>query len=183
MAKRNASNMKPDPSFDFFEIDKNRLDEEWINQPKLYFQYSDQLTEAKEDVARLTAQIEIANDDRKAVRAALDLKIRKNPEKFLGKDVKLTESALSNRILIHSKYKEAQQKVYDLNSDLIEANKKVGHLYSAVFTLDHRKAALERLVSLHGQNYFSVPRASDTNEIAEKAEKKKARTGRRRRRS
>ena len=30
-------------------------------------------------------------------------------------------------------------------------------IQAAVIALDHRKSALERMVSLHGQNYFSTP--------------------------
>lgn len=157
MSKKNTS------KFDFFEIDINRLDEEWINQPKFYHKYSKMLTNAKEEAERCRARVDIANDDRKAVRAGLSLKIRKKPKKFFGSSDKPTESAITNRIIIHPKYRASQQEVYDANDDVIEANKKVSTCYSAVFTLDHRKAALERLVVLFGQDYFSSPRAKDEN--------------------
>ncbi len=169
--------MTKQTKFDFFEIDINRLDEEWINQPKFYYKYAELLTDAKEEVERCKAQLEIANDDRKATRAKLDLMIRKKPKKYFGNNNKPSEAALTNRILVHPKYAEAQQAVYKVNEDLIKANKKVSTYYSAVFTLDHRKAALERLVSLHGQNYFSTPQAKDKNskEVIDEMERKAAR--------
>jgi hypothetical protein len=50
--------------------------------------------------------------------------------------------------------------VYAAKDKLIKANREVSTYYSVVFTLDHRKSALERLVTLHGQNYFSSPQAT-----------------------
>lgn len=169
--------------FDFFEIDINRLDEEWINQPKFYYKYSELLTDAKEKVERCKAQLEIANDDRKAVRAKLHLRIRKNPKKYFGTADKPSETAIANRILTHPKYAKSQQKVYKVNEDLIKASKEVSTYYSAVFTLDHRKAALERLVSLHGQNYFSTPQAQDGNsqKAVDQIRKKTARSKKKKR--
>ena len=169
--------------FDFFEIDITRLDEEWINQPKLYFKYSQELTGAKEELERCKAQMEVAQDEIKETKARLDLRIRKNPEKYLGDDSKPTETAIANRILLHPKYAEAKEVIYKLTEELIVANKKVSTFYSAINTLDHRKSALERLVSLHGQNYFSTPRATDENskEVVEDIEKGAARLAGRKR--
>lgn len=164
---------KSNKDFDLFEIDMNRLDEEWTNQPKLYFKYAEKLAEAKERAARREAQLEASNDHRKAVRAELDLKIRKKPKKYLGTDVKMTETAITNCILVHPKYKVAQELVYEAKENLIETNKKVSSGYSIVFMLDHRKCALERLVTLWGQNYFSTPVAD--NEIKQNFEKSAAR--------
>jgi hypothetical protein len=147
----------------------------------MYFEYSEQLTEAKEESARCFARVDIANDDRKIARAKLDLKIRKNPDKFL-KGIKLTESAITNRILTHEKYAAAQQAVYKANEDLIKANKAVSTFYSAVNAMDHRKSALERCVSLHGQNYFSTPQAKDKSS-RDRTDDMKKRAARKRKRS
>ncbi len=165
MAKKSQSEIE----FDFFDIDINRLDEEWIHQPKMYFEYSEELTRAKEELERCKAQLEIAGDELKEVRARLDLRIRKNPKKFFGVEINATEAAVSNRILVHPKYAIAKAKIYQLTEQLILANKKVSTFYSAIHALDHRKSALERLVSLHGQTYFSVPKASgeDAKEVLE----------------
>jgi len=152
-----------DIEFDFFDIDKNRLDEEWINQPKIFFKYSEELTDAKEELERCKGQLEVAGDELKETKAKLGLRIRRNPKKYFGDDSKPTEAAIENRILVHSLYAKAKAKIYKLNEELIIANKKVSTFYSAIHTLDHRKSALERLVSLHGQSYFATPRATDEN--------------------
>jgi len=163
--------------FDFYDINKTRLDEEWVNQPRIYYKYSELLTDAKEAVERCKGQIEIAKDEIKEVVARIDLAIRKDPVKYLGEGLKPTESAISNRILLHPKYAAAKEKIYQLTEQLIELNTTVSTGFSAVTTLEHRKSALERLVSLHGQNYFSTPKASDefSKESVENIEKIAAR--------
>lgn len=168
---------KKKKTFDFFEIDLERLDEEWINQPKLYHEYSTKLTEAKEEKERAEVQLEIANDDRRACRARLDLKIRKNPVKYLTAKVKLTETALTNRILIHTTYIKAQDKVYEAKEALIKASTDVSTCYTAVFALDHRKLALQASVTLFCHDYCAEPRAADgdSQRYVDQANKKNAR--------
>ena len=158
--------LKKKLSFDFFDININRLDEEWIQQPKMYFKYSELLTNAKEKVERCKARLSIADDELKTTRAKLSLRIRKNPKKYFGDDSKPTEAAIDNRIHVHPMFAKSKAAIYKLTEDLISANKKVSTYYSAVHTLDHRKAALERLVSLFGQNYFSAPKADEFSEEA-----------------
>ncbi len=169
---------------DFYDIDLNRLDDEWINQPKMYFKFSERLTDAKEELERCKGRIEIAGDELKEIKARLSLRIRKNPKKFFGDEGKPTETAIENRILVHPLYAKAKAVIYQLDEKLIAANKKVSTYYSAVHTLDHRKAALERLVSLHGQNYFATPRATDENsrEVVDDIEKTSARNKTKRKR-
>ncbi len=150
--------------FDFFDIDTNKLDEEWVNQPRKYFKYSELLTDAKEVVERCKARLEVAGDELKTTKAKLSLRIRKKPKKYFGDNSKPTEAAIDNRIRVHSLFAKAKAKIYKLTEDLITANTKVSTYYSAVHTLDHRKAALERLVSLFGQNYFSTPKADKFSE-------------------
>ena len=168
---------KKKKAFDFFEIDLERLDEEWLNQPKLYHKHSTLLTKAKEAKERAEVQLEIANDDRRACRARLDLKIRKNPVKFLTAKVKMTETAITNRILNHPAYKKAQQKMYAAKETLIKASTKVSTHYSAVFMLDHRRAALENCVKLFISDYWSEPRSNDGDfqKGVDRINKKKAR--------
>lgn len=169
--------VKKKETFDFFEIDLERLDEEWVNQPKLYHEYSTKLTEAKEEKEWAEVQVEVTDDYRRSVRAKLDLKIRKNPVKFLTSKIKLTETAISNRILIHPAYIKAKERVYEAKKALIKANASVSTYYSAVFALDHRKKALENCVTLFGQDYFASPRAKDGNfqKTVDRSNKQKAR--------
>jgi len=163
-----------DVEFDFFELDENELVEEWKNQPKIYFKYSELLTNAKEALERCKAQLEIAGDELKEAKARVDLRIRKNPKKLLGSDEKPTEAQIANRIIVHPLYAKAKAKIYKLNEELITLNKKVSTFYSAVHALDHRKSALERLVSLHGQNYYATPRPIDEASFEDVANLEKA---------
>ena len=147
--------------FDFFEIDTTRLDEEWIRQPKLFFEYSVQLVDAREAQRESLSQLNV-------VKAQLDKRIRLKPKKY-GID-KLSEPRIAHTIITRPKYKEADEL----------ANKRtyrVQILQAAVSALEHRRKALERLVSLHGQNYFSVPRPLDeaSKEVTDKIEKQSVR--------
>ena len=63
--------MKPD----FLKIDQLRLDQEWLHQPRLYFEMAQELADAQLEQNR-------ADSDLKLVAAELDLAIRENPAKF-----------------------------------------------------------------------------------------------------
>jgi len=129
-------------SDNLFEVDLNELDREWVRQPDLYFKYATKLADAKREHEQSRANLELT-------KAELDLDIRGNPEKF---DVgKITEATVSATILSQKKYRKAHKK-------MLNAKHHVDILDATVRTLDHRKSALERLVSLHGQNYFSPPK-------------------------
>jgi len=137
-----------DVEFDFFDIDINRLDEEWINQPKIFFKYASQLADARRKLEEAKAELDV-------IRAEIDLDIRSNPTNYFGNKIgKTTESLITSTILQQSKYQEA----------LLSFRKRkhrIDILQAAVNALDHRKSALERLVSLHGQNYFATPKPID----------------------
>jgi len=155
---------------EIFNIDMNILDKEWINQPKIFFRYASQLADARRRMEEVKAEADV-------VKAEIDLDIRSNPSNYNLE--KTTEALISNLILQQEKYQKALAKIR------IKKHK-VDILQAAVTALEHRKSALERLVSLHGQNYFSTPKAPDNagREIAEDIEKETARNlvGRKRRR-
>ena len=44
-------------NFDFFNLNKHKLDDEWIDQPRLYFKHALLLTEARAKVSQLKAQL------------------------------------------------------------------------------------------------------------------------------
>jgi len=136
--------------FDFFDIDINRLDEEWINQPKIFFKYAAELADAKRRLEEVRAETDV-------LRAAGDRALRDNPTSF-GLPEKITETLISNTVLQQPKYQDA------LKTCRIKKHR-VDILQAAVSALDHRKSALERLVSLHGQNYFAVPKPIDERSI------------------
>ena len=135
-----------DDEFDFLEPDINQLDKEWVNQPKLFFLWSEKLRKAKK-------RLERAERDFRLVQSEIDLKIRKNPKKYgLAADAK--EKAIANVILQRPKYKAAQKVVF-------KKQDRVNTLKNVVSSLDHRKKSLEKLVDLYGQQYFATPRASE----------------------
>lgn len=146
-----------------FTPDLSRLDEEWVNQSKLYYQYAERLANARRDYDR------IKRDEELAV-AELEMDIRKNPEKY---DLpKVTESCIEKAVVLSKKYQRVHEKV-------IEAKHDVDVLAAAVSALDHKKKALENLTQLFLANYFSTPRApkgsdpeqfSKTRKIAKRRE-------------
>lgn len=139
--KRSQQNNGPQEP-DFFALDENRLDYEWVNQPRLYYQYANQLADAKDSYERAKAAQEL-------VAAEMDHRIRSAPEQY-GVS-KITEGVVEKTILMQQPYLNAQRHT-------LEAKHNMDVAQVAVITLDHRKKALEGLVQLRLANYFSEPR-------------------------
>lgn len=148
---------------DFFAIDPNELDREWVRQPGLYHKYATDLADARREFEQAKTQLEIAAAD-------VDSVIRSKPEKF-GIE-KVTEAAVKAAVLASREYKAATDAVHN-------ARHAVDVLQAAVTTLDHRKKALENLVDLRLANYFSEPRAGSprAREHMEEKTKQRARRG------
>ena len=148
-------------SADIFDIDCNRLDEEWINQPALFHEHATNLAEANKELAEAKAQMEV-------VKAEVDKHVRADPVSY-GLE-KVTEVGIEKAVLASDEYSDAR-------AEYIEAQYEVDMCWAAVNSLNHRKSALERLVSLHGQDYFSVPHAHDKEgrEVADDIKKKSVR--------
>lgn len=124
------------------KIDPDALDVEWLNQPELLWKYSKLLEDEKKEAEYLKNRVEL-------VKAELDDEIRSSPEKF-GFEGKPTEKAIDAQILKHPKYSNILKKY-------LRHRHNVGVYQSAVFAVHQRKEALEHLVKLHGQKYFSSP--------------------------
>lgn len=144
-----------------FGIDKNLLDDEWLNQPKRYFKWACQLEDARAEFEESKAEFDV-------VKSEVDLAIRTNPDDY---DLpKVTDKAIAAAMIIQPEYKKAQQAMFTVKH-------RVGILQAAVTSLDHRKKALEKLVDLHGQKYFATPRASEhSKEAVDNIEKQSARS-------
>ena len=133
-----------------FDIDQNLLDVEWVNQPKLFFKYAEELAEAE-------GRLDCAERDLKALDADIDSIIRAREEK-------VTEALVKSKILGDKKH-QAQEEL------IAKRRRKVGLLRAVVQSLDQRKRALEKLVDLHGQQYFATPKASErSKDFKEKIE-------------
>lgn len=139
-------------------IDEQGLDVEWLKQPSLMSKYGKHAAQAKLDMDH-------AKEDLDVVKAQLDRNIRAFPDIY-GLD-KLTESIVSNTIIIQPEYK-------DTNDQYLNAKYEYDMAMAAVRAIDQKKTALENLVRLHGQQYFagpSVPR--DLSKEWEKTESQK----------
>lgn len=159
--------MKPEPeeeqdtldTLDFedmsiLEPDENDLVREWHRQPKLFFEHARMLAKSRGDLDRAEAEL-------KVVKAEIDRKIRDNPTEYNLAE-KPTEASITSTVFLQKEHKRAQSKVIGLQE-------RVNLLYGLVQALDHRKAALENMVKLHGQSYFATPvaKAEDQGFIAE----------------
>ena len=130
--------------FDIFDLDKFRLDEEWVEQPKLYFESASKLAASRQEYERAKAE-------RDVVKAEEELKVRNNPEKY-GLE-KTTEAAIGQVVTTSLKLRVANEKI-------ITTKYEMDMQQAEVDALEHRKKALENLVQLEARNYFSAPKAS-----------------------
>lgn len=148
---------------DLLKIDSGRLDYEWLRQANLVFKASKLEAQARKAVDELKRELDVE-------RAQVDSSIRENPGNF--GIVKITEKIIESTIL-------QDVGVQELLADLNKARYDQNMRQALVNALEHKKRALESLVSLHGQNYFSEPRAKDdvSKEGVTRARKTKVRKG------
>jgi hypothetical protein len=128
-----------------FELSLDNLDQAWLEQPNLMFQAMEQLADAKVEYEQLKSQLDVVNAD-------IAQKVRLHPMKY-GHE-KVTEKIVDECVTISEAYKKALAEVN-------EAKHLVDMSQAYVTAYDHRKKALEKLVDLHAQGYFAVPRAPD----------------------
>lgn len=128
--------------FEFHQINKHKLDDEWELQPKLYRHYAEKLADAERDHRLAETALEL-------VEAEVELDIRKDTvsaglEK--GTEGEIKKAVVINKTVCQSKRKE------------IDARHRVDVLKAAVRTLEHRKAGIQDLVQLWMASYFAKPR-------------------------
>ena len=157
-------------NFDYekeIEIDPEALDIEWLQQPVLFLKYSEAAAQARKEV-------DFAKEKLDVVRARLDKSIREAPEQYGVK--KITEAVVANTVLTQDEYREAYK-------EMVNAKYQADLLTKVVQAFDQRKSALENLVRLYGQGYFSGPQEPrDINIEWEKRIKDKVVQGKIRRR-
>lgn len=123
-------------------IDEQILDVEWLEQADKTMTYCIQQADAMRTLEYAKEKLDITKAER-------DKDIRSNPEKY-GIS-KITETVVENTIIIQADYIAA-------NHAMIEAKYEYEMAKNAVKAFDQRKDALEALVKLHGQSYFSGPK-------------------------
>lgn len=126
-------------------IDESALDVEWLEQSDLALEYGGYWADAKK-------KLMIAEENIKVIRAELVKKANEDPDRYLGSGVKPTAPNVEAYYRMHKLHKRAKDEwieaMHECNMAEIAKNE-------ISFT---RKAALENLVQLHGQNYFAGPR-------------------------
>ena len=136
-------------------INEHDLESEWIHQPSLMMSYNNLYAIAIFERDELKVKLEYTA-------AQLDSEIRRNYGNF-GFDSKPTEAAIKNTVISHKKYVNVMKKT------LIAA--KQANLMAGVRTsFEHRKKALENLVTLQVTGFYSEPRnkAKDIKDLKDK---------------
>jgi len=138
-------------------IDTEALDVEWLEQPKLFMKYS-----RKKAKALLRAKR--THEKLKTIRSELIMQAHSGGKKLIG--CTPTGPTVDAWVRAHPDYIEAKEEqiTAEFEADILDA---------AVFAFHQRKAALENLVILHGQQYFAGPRVPRnlTEEYAQAREK------------
>ena len=121
-------------------IDHNNLDVECVNDAFKYGQYVRSMVDAEDAYDR-------AKDNLKVIIAEMDNKIRKE---VLTSGEKVTETIVSNKVLLSKEYKIAAE-------EMLQAKHTYSILKGGVETLDKRSDRLESLIRLEARQYFAGP--------------------------
>ena len=124
-------------------IDETALDLEWLGQAQLMLKYTEASASARREVDRLKELLNVK-------RAELDNTIRSHPDSY--NIDKITETVISNTIIMQSSYKSLQ-------TLLIDAQYEWQMMQGAVSAVEQRKQALENMSRLLGLQYFAGPKA------------------------
>lgn len=136
--------LEADDIKNLISIDASQLDKEWQMQAKTFLRFALLSADAENAVREANNRIEV-------VRAELANSIRNSPDVY--SIPKATESAVSECILLQPEFETATV-AYN------KAKHNESYLKAYMRALEHKKAALENYVSLHGMSYFAQPRAS-----------------------
>lgn len=141
--------------FSYFDLDETQLDKAWLDQARHFLEASLAVADRRADCDRAKALID-------SVTAEVCLEIRKSPDEF---DLdKATDKGVEAAATCNVRVKKAQEKY-------IVAKHALDRAVAVVNALEHRKRALENLVSLFGMNYYADPKAR-TKEDREEMERR-----------
>lgn len=142
------------------KIDESALDVEWLNQAALAVKYGKHLAECKDELAR-------AEEGVKLQRAKIIQELTESSDKML------TGVLIEAHYRTHKKHIKAKHRWLDAKTavDIAEIVQKEISLT--------RKAALQNLVTLHGQHYFAGPNVPRelTQEVIKAEQQKKSNQG------
>lgn len=132
-------------------IDRDALDLEWMDQPRLIRKFTRLEADARFDLDEAEAAL-------KLVEAQLLLDIRGRPDRY-GFEKRPTDATVKAAVITQKKYQRA---VHAVN----EAKHIVGLMASGSRTASHRKTALEKLVDLEWMDYRSEPKTRNQDRMA-----------------
>lgn len=130
------------------QIDKHRLDDEWVEQAVMRKDYGDLYADAVYEVDQAKAELAV-------VAARIDREVRDSPEQF-GYP-KVTESIVERAIVADKRHIDAMER-YN------KARHVMNTLDAAVQGLEHRKRALTCLGDLQYGAYYGGKRSSEDDE-------------------
>jgi len=125
-------------------IDENALDVECLQQAELGIKWGNNWAHHQKLVQKAEEKVKI-------IRAELIAEASEHPEKYLGKDVKVTGPTIEAYYRTHERHKTAKTNLINAQFDL-----NVAEIAKKEISVT-RKAQLANLIELQGQNYFSGP--------------------------
>lgn len=125
------------------QIDENDLENEWIEHPSIVLYYNEAFSDAQYNRDKLKIKLDQTS-------AKLDSAVRKDWAKY-GFESKPTETALRNYILLHPDYRKDEL-------EHLKSVREVTLLTGVRSSFEHRKKALENIVSLRISGFHSEPR-------------------------
>ena len=141
---------------DIMEIDKNNLDEEWVKQPRRYYEYSVYLADAIDEVSNCKAELDLK-------RADIANAVRSAPEDYSL--AKITETAINEIVISDTEYQEIQV-------ELQKAERTVNVLKGATRALEHKREGLNWNTKLFLANYYAEKLPEDVKDrIEEKVDR------------
>jgi len=158
------------------QLDIHNLHTEYQDQANRYGKWAGRKATASKEKFLLEERLKALRTEMKRkeaeARATLDLQVRKfwdDPKHEAGEFFdckKPTESAISNWIIQHPDFKQAQDEIADkLNEvvlELAEAIENVEYLEGAVFAMSQRKNSIEGEINLWVNGYYSDPKIPKT---------------------
>ena len=141
---------------DIMEIDKNNLDEEWVKQPRRYYDYSVYLADAIDEVSNCKSGLDLK-------RADISNAVRSAPEDYSL--AKITEAAINEIVISDTEYQEIQV-------ELQKAERTVNVLKGATRALEHKREGLNWNTKLFLANYYAEKLPEDVKDrIEEKVDR------------
>ena len=129
--------------FEFFDLNPNRLDTEWLDQARRYHEHALKYADARRDYEQAKTELALAESEAR-------LKVRRNPAVYGLDDTRPTVDSIKDCAMIQPEVREAARSLADAGHE-VDVHK------AAVDALSHRKAALENLVKLRLSDYYSEP--------------------------